>query len=396
MTTTIIDKKTATSATLERPATLDRTVAPERSPETAPPLRRTGDRRRILVGFDLGTNASCVLAGSGDSKDLAISKIIPTVVGYAREGLVDGIIANNAKLLIGEEALNHRLQLKVIAPLEDGIIARREPARDFIQRLRTIIDPSGSAEIRAVIGVPANAGDPAREDIRNCAVGVFDRVILIPEPFLAALGFRDDSRLGQPNYVDPVTNSLFIDIGGGTSDLCLIQGFFPTFEDQISLPFAGDAIDKLIEDDLQRTYPNNGLSRATIRQIKEEHSYVGAIRKPIDVKVLIGGKSHTIELGEVIGRACNRLMETIYPALTTLIARASSDSVAQLLQNIVVTGGGSCIRGFDTVLQQKLTADGFEAPKVRLAGSDYKRFVAVGALKAARAAREDQWQHLLS
>jgi rod shape-determining protein MreB len=391
MTTTTIEKKPTIPTALERPVP----TPPERPVEN-PPTARRSNGRRILVGFDLGTNASCVLAGPADTKDISISKIIPTVVGYAREGLVDGIIANNAKLLIGDEALTHRLQLKVVAPLEDGIIARREPARDYIQRLRTIIDPSGSAEIRAVIGVPANAGEPAREDIRSCAIGVFDRVMLIPEPFLAALGFRDDSRLGQANYVDPVTNSLFIDIGGGTSDLCLIQGFFPTVDDQISLPFAGDAIDKLIEDDLQRTYPNNGLSRSTIRQIKEENSYVGPIRKPVEVKVLIGGKSHTLELGEVIGRACNRLLETVYPALTTLIARASSDSVAQLLQNIVVTGGGSCIRGFDTVLQQKLTADGFEAPKVRLAGPDFKRFVAVGALKAARAAREDQWQHLLN
>ncbi len=382
MTTTTIDKKPA-----DRPATVTLDT---------PPPRRAADRRKILVGFDLGTNASCILAGPAEGKDITVSKIIPTIVGYAREGLVDGIVANNATTLIGEEALTHRLQMKMIAPLEDGIIAHAEPARDFIRRVRTVIDPTNAAEIRAVIGVPANAGQPAREDIRNCAAGVFDRVLLIPEPFLAALGFRDDSRLGQPNYVDPVTNSLFIDIGGGTSDLCLIQGYFPTADDQISLAFAGDAVDKLIEDDLQRTYPNNGLSRASVRQIKEEHSYVGPIRKPIDVKVLIGGKNHTLELGETIGRACNRLIEKIYPAITTLIGRASSDSVAQLLQNIVVTGGGSRIRGFDTVLQEKLAADGFESPKVKLAGPEYKRFVAVGALKAARSAREDQWQHLLA
>ena len=388
MITTTTEKKITTG--FERPPTADRLD------DSNAVARKLTDRKRILVGFDLGTNASCVLAGSADAKDLAVSKIIPTVVGYAREGLVDGIIANNATTLIGEDALNHRLQLKMIAPLADGIIADASAAKDFIKRVRAVIDPTGLAEIRAVVGVPANAADPAREDIRVCAAGVFDRVLLIPEPFLAALGFRDDVRLGQPAYVDPVTNSLFIDIGGGTSDLCLIQGFFPSADDQISLPFAGDAIDKLIEDELRRTYPNNGLSRSTIRQIKEQHSYVGPIRKPIDVKVLIGGKSHTLDLGEVIGRACNQLLDKIYPALTTLIARASSESVAQLLQNIVVTGGGSCIRGFDTVLQQRLTADGFEGPKVRLAGQDYKRFVAVGALKAARSAREDQWQHLLS
>jgi rod shape-determining protein MreB len=390
MTTTTIEKKSVTATERSTTALLDRPA------ESAVPPRGAGARKKILVGFDLGTNASCILAGPAEARDTTVSKIIPTVVGYAREGLVDGIIANNATTLIGEEALNHRLQLRMIAPLEDGIIAQLEPARDFIRRVRAVVDPAGAAEIRAVIGVPANAGLPAREDIRNCAAGVFDRVLLIPEPFLAALGFRDESRLGQANYVDPVTNSLFIDIGGGTSDLCLIQGYFPTTDDQISLAFAGDGVDKLIEDDLQRTYPNNGLSRATIRQIKEEHSYVGALRKPIDVKVLIGGKSHTLELGETIGRACNRLLDKIYPALTTLISRASSDSVAQLLQNIVITGGGSRIRGLDTVIQQKLADDGFESPRVKLAGPEYKRFVAVGALKAARSAREDQWQHLLA
>ena len=34
--------------------------------------------------------------------------------------------------------------------------------------------------------------------------------------------------------------------------------------------------------------------------------------------------------------------------------------------------------------------------RTTLAGQDYKRFVAIGALKAARGAREDQWQHLLA
>lgn len=391
MSTNIAEKK---PVVISAPNTMNLSDRPAEASTVQP--RRAGERKRILVGFDLGTNASCVLAGSAENKDIAVSSVIPSVVGYAREGLVDGIIAGNATTLIGEEALNHRLQLKVIAPLADGIIAEPGAARDFIRRLRAIIDPSGTAEIRAVVGVPANAEAKAREDIRSCAAGVFDRILLIPEPFLAALGFREDARLGHANYVDPVTNSLFIDIGGGTSDLCLIQGCFPTADDQISMAFAGDAIDKQIEDDLQRMYPNNGLSRATIRKIKEEFSYVGPIRKPLDVRVLIGGKNHTLELGEVIGNACNRLMEKIYPALTTLISRAPSDSVAQLLENIVITGGGSRIRGIDTILQQRLIDDGFSAPKVRLAGQDFKRFVAIGALKAARGAREDQWQHLLA
>src|SRR5687767_3449888 len=212
------------------------------------------------------------------------------------------------------------LHVRLVAPVNEGIISDPAAARDFLQHMRNLVDPSPATEVRAVIGIPANADAQSREDIRRCAYGIFDRVLMIPEPFLAALGYREDGRVSQPNYLDPVVNSLFIDIGGGTSDLCLVQGYFPTSNDQISIAFAGDAIDEQLHNELDRVYPNNGLSRHKVREIKEAHAYVGPSRKPLDVKVIMGGKAHTIELGDTIARACNTLIDRIYPALTTLIA----------------------------------------------------------------------------
>ena len=382
-----------TTATQEKPSAASSTHAPLSPAGAARPPAAKG--KLFLAGFDLGTNKSCLLAGAPGSTDIAVSKVIPTVVGYVKDGIVDGIVAGNATILYGDDALRHALHVNLVAPLAEGVIAQPEAARDFLRHIRTLADPSGQAEIRAVIGVPANAGETAREEIRRCSQGVFSRVLLIPEPFLAALGYRDDSRLNQPEYVDPVTHSLFIDIGGGTSDLCLVQGYFPTPADQISIPFAGDAIDQIMQNELERIYPQNGFSRQTVRELKEEHAYVGPSRKPMDVKVIIGGKSRTLELGDLIGNAANTLLDKIYPALTSLIERASSDSVLALLQNIIVTGGGSQIKGIDTVLQRRLADDGYESPKVKLAGQDFKRYVALGALKAARGARENQWQVLL-
>ncbi len=383
-----------TIATLEKPS-----VPPSASLSSNPPAaaeRSSATKTKtIVVGFDLGTNKSCLLAGPVGTTDITVSKVVPSVIGYVKDGIVDGIIAGNRSVLFGDEALSNALHARLVAPLAQGIISDPAAARDFLQHIGSLADPTGQAEIRAVVGMPANAGEAAREDIRRAAQGVFDRILLIPEPFLAALGFRDDARLAQPNYIDPVVNSLFIDIGGGTSDLCLVQGCFPTRNDQISIAFAGDAIDELMHAELDRTYPNNGLSRQKVREIKEAHGYVGPSRKPLDVKVIMGGKGHMLELGDVIGRACNALIDKIYPALTTLIERAGSDSVVTLMQNIVVTGGGSQLKGIDTLLQKKLTDDGYETPKVRLAGQDFKRYVAIGALKAARAARENQWQVLL-
>lgn len=382
-------------ATLEKPTASSATAAPQPSAPTNPTARTTPARGKIvLVGFDFGTNKSCVLAGAPGSSDITVSKVVPTVVGYVKDGIVEGIIAGNATTLFGDDALRYALHVNSVAPMKEGVIADPAASRDFLRHIRNLADPSGQAEIRAVVGVPANVGEQAREDIRRSAQGIFDRILLIPEPFLAALGYRDDSRVGQTDYVDPVTNSLFIDIGGGTSDLCLVQGYFPTRGDQISIPFAGDAIDDLIFGEFERTYPNSGLSRTTVREIKEASSYVGPIRKPLEVKVIIGGKSRSLELGEILGLATNRLLDRIYPALTSLIGRVSSDSVVTLLQNIIITGGGSQIRGIDTVLQQRLVDDGYESPKIKLAGQDFKRYVAIGALKAARAARENQWQVL--
>jgi rod shape-determining protein MreB len=382
-------------------ATAEKQPAPVDSPFTAAPgpapaRPPAGKGAVLLIGLDLGTNKSCVLSGAPGSTDIVVSRVVPSVVGYVKDGIVDGIITGNARILYGEDALRQMLHVDLAAPLAEGVIARPEAARDFLLHVRALADPSGRADIRAVVGVPANAGEPARELIRRSAQGIFSRILLIPEPFLAALGFRDDSRVKQPGYVDPVVNSLFIDIGGGTSDLCLVQGYFPTRDDQISIPFAGDAIDDIIFSELNRTYPNNGLSRITVREIKEAHAYVGPSRKPLEVKVVIGGKTRTLELGDAIGNACNALMDRIYPALTRLIEAASSDSVVTLLQNIIITGGGSQIRGIDTVLQKRLSDDGYETPRVRLAGQDFRRYVAIGALKAARAARENQWQVLLA
>jgi len=381
-----------TTATIEK-----QPASAQPSAVSFPPPARTAPAKPalLLIGLDLGTNKSCVLAGPAGSTDITVSKVVPSVVGYVKDGIVDGIITGNARILYGAEALDQMLHVDLVAPLDEGVISRPEAARDFMQHIRQLADPSGRAEIRAVVGVPANAGELARENIRRSVQGIFSRILLIPEPFLAALGYRDDSRVKQPGYVDPVVNSLFIDIGGGTSDLCLVQGYFPTRDDQISIPFAGDAVDELLFDELNRTYPNNGLSRITVREVKEANSYVGPSRKPLDIKVVIGGKSRTLELGDAVGNACNALIDKIYPALTTLIQSASSDSVVTLLQNIIVTGGGSQIKGIDTVLQKRLTDDGYESPKVRLAGQDFQRYVAMGALKAARAARENQWQVLL-
>jgi rod shape-determining protein MreB len=285
--------------------------------------------------------------------------------------------------------------LNLVQPMLDGVVQDLTAAREFARFLRSRIPAPQGAEIRAVIGVPANADAPARETLRKCVHGFFDRVILIPEPFLAALGHRDEARLKDETYVDPVRNSLFVDIGGGTTDVCLVQGYYPTAEDQVSVTFAGDRVDDLFREAILKTYPDCDISPLTIRGFKEQHSFVGKAAAPVFVNVMVGGKARKLDVTEQMSGACAELLNTILEAVKTLIVRASGDSVTELLQNIVLTGGGSQIKGIDAELQRLLAAEGFENPQVKLAGERYKEFVATGALKAARQARENQWQQVI-
>jgi rod shape-determining protein MreB len=353
----------------------------------------------LLVGLDWGTNISCLMAAPRDSADSTVTfkEQIPTIVGYAAENVLHRVLPGDAKILFGNDVLKHKLYLTTIRPLKGGVIEDIPSARQFAQHLRDRLG-AGDREVRAVIGMPASSDMSAREDARAAVQGVFHKVIFVPEPFLAALGYRDEARLGESKYTDPVMNSLYIDIGAGSTDVCLVQGHYPTIEDQLSAPFAGDAVDQIILDGILAAYPDSGLSLAKVREIKEKHSFVLAqdAATPAIATVTIGGKLRKLDVTEQVGAGCEALLNKTFGMARDLIARAEPDSVSELLQNVIVTGGGSLIKGFGVALQTKLLEEGFENPRVRVLGENYKDYVARGALKAARQAKDRQWQTLIN
>lgn len=349
----------------------------------------------LLVGLDLGTNTTCIQVAQASNGKVETCELVPSIVGYTTEGILPGIIPGDATALYGHLALKYKLHLNLVQPLRDGIIADMDAARDFLLHLKEVAGISPEAEARAVIGMPANADAAARENTRLAVTGIFEKVILIPEPFLAALGSREESELMKDDYVDPVCNSLFVDIGAGSTDVCLIQGYYPSAEDQISFPFAGDAVDEMIRESLLNKYPDSQISIAKCREIKEKHSFVQGATAEAHHPVMISGKIKQLEVADAVGSACDALLKRIYEAVRALIVKADPDSIPDLLQNIIVTGGGSMIKGLDKALQKMLTDDGFEGAVVASVGEDYKSRVASGAIKAAFQAKERQWQNLL-
>ena len=352
----------------------------------------TGDKKKITLGLDLGTLYSCYVdkLPKQDSED-SIGTIVPTVVGYAEEGILSGILPGNSSTLFGNDALTNELHVRLAHPLSDGVVSDVDTANLFLGHVRSLLDPDDLADVFAVIGVPAVADASAKDNLKKAAKGAFEGVLFIPEPFLAALGHRDESRLDDSDYQDPVSNSLYVDIGAGTTDFCIVQGYFPSPEDQLSIPFAGNEVDAILDKAIREAYPEVDLPISMVRKFKEEFSYVGEIESGARVKVPVEGKPRKIEIGKAVGEACNDLLRETFESLQQVISMASSQSVFSLLQNIILTGGGSRIRNFAQELQRMLLEDGYENPLVTVAARESKPFVALGAMKVARAARDDQW-----
>ncbi len=349
-----------------------------------------------LVGLDWGTNTSCLMASPLTGTGTTVSEQIPTVIGTAAENVLEGVLPGNARTLYGRDAQKYRMHLTMHHPLRSGVIADLPMARLYAQHLRTRL-PDDAGEIRAVIGMPASSDLVARENARTVVQGLFHKVLFVPEPFLAALGYRDETRLTDPEYQDPVLNSLYIDIGAGSTDVCLVQGHYPTVEDQLSAPFAGDAVDQIIHEAILAAYPDCGLTLTRVKELKEKHSFAMSegTAAPVIATIIVGGKPRKIDITAQICAGCDALLQKVFAMTCQLLARSNPDLVTELLQNVIVTGGGSLIKGFGVALQTKLLEEGFENPRVRTLGENYKNYVALGALKAARQAKDHQWQNLI-
>jgi rod shape-determining protein MreB len=350
----------------------------------------------LLVGLDWGTNTSSLMAKSQGDAAVRLSEQIPTVVGFVPENVLEGIIPNNATVLFGREAQKYKLHVNTVRPLKGGVIDDLSAASLFAQHLRSRL-PAGVKEVRAVIGMPASSDLAARENARTAVQGVFNKVIFVPEPFLAALGFRDETRLSEVEYKDPVLNSLYVDIGAGSTDVCLVQGHYPTVEDQLSAPFAGDAVDQIILDGILANYPDCGVTLARVRELKEKFSFVLAddAATPAVATVMVAGKPVKLDVTRQVGAGCQALLDKAFEMTRELITRADPDSVNELLQNVIVTGGGSLIKGFGVALQTRLLEEGFENVRVSVLGENYKDYVARGALKVAGQAKDRHWQTLI-
>ncbi len=331
--------------------------------------------------MDLGNFRAVVAASkSGECVDLE-RDIFPSVIGYLKLGArLDELPANDAWKLCR--------RLNLTRPIRAGVVVDVKSCRELVAHLCSTINPGGSKTLRGVVSAPARATPEEQERVRRAVRGVLKRSIVVAEPYLAAEGMQLDSgfqRSGKPD--DLTTGSLVIDIGATTTDLCLVRGELAAFE-QISLEKAGHWVDKMISANALFRCPGLSLTPHLAVRILEEQAFVSseAVRSAVPGPDLV-------ELTAVIRAACEELLRVVAEASRELLGRCDPESAARSSRNIILTGGGSKIRGFPSKLEASLRAMGYEQARV-MVPQDYKRLVARGAVRFADRLTEEQWEEL--
>ena len=334
----------------------------------------------ISMGIDLGTSRSSVSASNGERH------VIDSYVGWPLDLVARKLVKK--PVLVGRDALENRSMLDLRRPLEHGVIKEgSEKDEEAVQELlRHLISLAGIKQkgknrpkVRAVVGVPAEAFRVSRQRLRSVMDGVADSVMLVSEPFSVAYG------------MEALLHSLIIDVGAGTADFCVMQGRYPTEQDQRTLPNAGDSIDEQLSRLVRERYANAQFSIHMVREWKEKWSFVGELKNPVLVTVPAKGRATELDITNELRAACESILPPISETMIDLIPRVEPEFQEKVRNNVILAGGSSLITGLAAALEKALSElGGGRVTVVKdpiFAGSD-------GSLAIARDATSADWDKL--
>jgi rod shape-determining protein MreB len=334
----------------------------------------------LCVGIDLGTSRSSISASNGERH------VVDSYVGWPLDMVARKLIQK--PILVGREALDSRSMLDLRRPMERGLIkdGSKKDEEAVQEILRHLITQTGlkqknktRSKVRAVVGVPAEAFRNSKQRLRGAMEGVADSVMLVSEPFAVAYG------------LEALLHALIIDIGAGTADFCVMQGRYPTDEDQRTLTNAGDSIDEQLLKLVREHHPEAQTSIHMIREWKEKWSFVGEAKQPVTVSVPVKGKATELDITGEMRAACESILAPVCETMLDLLTRVEPEYQAKVRNNVILAGGTSLIVGLSQAIEKALAElGGGHATVVKdpvFAGSD-------GGLAIARDASSSDWEKL--
>ena len=291
------------------------------------------------IAIDLGTaNTLIYLSGQG----IVINE--PSIVTRSvHDGKVIAV-GNDAKAMMGK---THR-GLETIRPLHDGVIANFNMTDEMLQGFIRKINLNRLARPKMVICVPSGVTEVERRAVKDSGDRANAKeVYLIEEPMAAAIGIGLE-------ISKPIGN-IIVDIGGGTTEVAVIALNGVVSKETIRI--AGDEMDESIvqwfrnEHKLDIGIPTAEAIKITVgsaMRMKAEtisikgRDLISGIPKVVDVS--------SDEIRQALKDPVNSIVEAVRRALEQTPPELSSDIIDR---GIILTGGGSLLRGLDQIIRER-------------------------------------------
>lgn len=293
------------------------------------------------MAVDLGTATTLVHV-----KGRGIVLVEPSVVAIDKNGGKILAVGSEAKRMLGRTPGN----IVAIRPLRDGVIADFDVTeamlRYFIQRVhkrRFAVKP------RVVVCVPSGVTEVEKRAVFEATLQAGARAAyLIEEPMAAAIG------AGLP--IQEPTGNMVVDIGGGTTEVAVISlGGIVTSQ---SIRVGGDEMDEAIVAHVKKEY-NVMIGERTAEEIKIEIGSAYPLAEEEDAEVrgrdlLTGLPKNIILSSEEIRTAIEEPLMAIIAAIKATLEQTPPELSSDIMdRGIVLTGGGSLLKGLDELLRQE-------------------------------------------
>ncbi|MGB9911712.1 MAG: rod shape-determining protein [Microgenomates group bacterium] len=297
------------------------------------------------LAIDLGTANTLILV---KGKGIVLRQ--PSVVVRHKKTKEVIAVGERAKKMIGKTPA----LLEVVFPLKDGVVADYDALvgmLDYFMK-ESMIEKNFLSFIfkpLVVVGVPTGITEVEKKAVVDAVKTVGGgEVILVEEPIADALG------IGLP--VKEIEGSLLVDIGGGTTEIALLS--LGGIVLNRCLKLAGEEMDEAIANFVRLKY-SLLLGKTTAEEIKIQLGTVIPEEKPR--QMVVRGRDLGTGLPKTVKISSSEVMEAISPIIREILLELQEiieEAPPELMNDvvsrgIVLTGGGSQIKGLDKLIAEE-------------------------------------------
>ena len=251
-------------------------------------------------------------------------------------------VGQDAQKMLGRTPAN----IVAIHPISAGVISDYDMTALMLKELLSRVTSFSLFKPRVRVTVPSSVTGVEERNVIDAVIEAGARKVYLVESAVAtAAGAGAD--ISKPD------GHLVIDIGGGTSDIAVIS--LSGVVESSSIKIAGDQFNEAVVKYMRRKH-NLLVGERTAEQMKMQ---IGCVFPPEEEMTMeVKGRSLITGLPELISVSSAEMLEAfeepverIMEEVHLVLEKTPPELVADISNNgIVMTGGGSLVRGFDKLV----------------------------------------------